>query len=176
LKLAGVGPDEVFYRYLTPKWAYLPMSGEGAANGGGRFNRPGVEALYLSRSPQTALEECKQGASISPPLTLAAYHVTLAEVVDLSGGYDPAVWGAAWANWDCDWKQIARIDKGLPPSWAVSDTVIAARRAGILFPSTRHMGGMNLVIFRQNLSAADKLEVYDPAGALPKDQSSWRNV
>ncbi|MDF3216799.1 MULTISPECIES: RES domain-containing protein [Mesorhizobium] len=45
---------------------------------GGRFNRPCVEALYLSRSTQTALDEYKQGASIVPPATLAAYKITLA--------------------------------------------------------------------------------------------------
>lgn len=69
----------------------LPTSGVGAAMDGGRFNRPGVEALYLSRAPQTALEEYKQGASISPPATLAVYKITLAEVADLSQGFDPEV-------------------------------------------------------------------------------------
>ncbi|RUW26547.1 RES domain-containing protein, partial [Mesorhizobium sp. M1E.F.Ca.ET.041.01.1.1] len=61
MKVTRVGPDEIFHRYLTPKWAFLPISGAGAAIDGGRFNRPGVEALYLSRSAQTALDEYKQG-------------------------------------------------------------------------------------------------------------------
>ncbi|WP_429008470.1 RES domain-containing protein [Roseixanthobacter psychrophilus] len=56
MKIAHLGPDEIFHRYLTPKWAFVPTSGAGAAIDGGRFNRPGVEALYLSRAPQTALE------------------------------------------------------------------------------------------------------------------------
>ena len=38
--------SRVFYRCLTPKWSNLPLSGAGAAQNGGRFNRPGVEALY----------------------------------------------------------------------------------------------------------------------------------
>lgn len=57
MKLARVGPDEIYHRYLTSKWTFLPTSGAGAAIDGSRFNRPGVEALYLSRSAQTALEE-----------------------------------------------------------------------------------------------------------------------
>ncbi|WP_232375860.1 RES domain-containing protein [Mesorhizobium comanense] len=61
----------------------------------GRFNRPGVEALYLSRAPQTALEEYKQGASITPPATLAAYKITLSEIADLSQGFDPNAWDSA---------------------------------------------------------------------------------
>ena len=69
MKIVRLGPDEVFHRFLTPKWAFVPLSGVGAAIDGGRFNRPGVEALYLSRTPQTALEEYRQGASITPPAT-----------------------------------------------------------------------------------------------------------
>lgn len=114
MKLVRVGPDEVFHRYLTPKWAYVPTSGAGAASDGGRFNRPGVEALYLSRAAQTALEEYHQRASITPPATLAAYRVTLDEVADLSAGYAPTAWAPEWAAWDCAWRQIARIDKKGP--------------------------------------------------------------
>lgn len=66
MKLVRLGPDEVFHRYLTPKWAFAPTSGAGSAIDGGRFNRPGVEALYLSRAPQTALDEYRQGALITP--------------------------------------------------------------------------------------------------------------
>ncbi|WP_446721252.1 RES domain-containing protein [Mesorhizobium sp. 113-3-3] len=50
MKVTRVGPDEIFHRYLTPKWAFLPTSGAGAAMDGGRFNLPGIEALYVSRS------------------------------------------------------------------------------------------------------------------------------
>ena len=57
MKVTHIGSDEIFHRYLTPKWAFLPASGAGAAIDGGRFNRPGIEALYLSRSAQTALED-----------------------------------------------------------------------------------------------------------------------
>ena len=88
-----------FYRYLTPKWSYLPLSGAGAASAGGRFNRPGVEALYLSAEPETALAEYKQGSCLPRPATLAAYELDLTDVVDLSAGYDPDYWAAQWADW-----------------------------------------------------------------------------
>ena len=106
MKLVRLGPDEVFHRYLTPKWAFIPLSGAGAATDGGRFNRPGVEALYLSRAPQTALDEYRQGATITPPATLAAYLITLDKVVDLSAGFDPTLWPPEWAQWDCNWRKI----------------------------------------------------------------------
>lgn len=175
MKIVRVGPDAVFHRYLTPKWAYLPTSGAGAASDGGRFNRPGVEALYLSRAPQTALEEYRQGASIVPPATLAAYTVTLDQVVDLSEGYDPAIWDNAWADWNCAWRQIARIEKKIPPSWLLADDLVIGGHRGLLFPSTRHPGGVNLVVFNANLTPDDKVAVHDPDGRLPRDQASWRS-
>lgn len=101
MKIATLGPDDVFYRYLTPKWAFVPLSGAGAAAEGGRFNRVGVEALYLARAPQTALEEYTQDSSLVPPATLASYLLSVDGIVDLSGGYDPDHWSSDWAEWDC---------------------------------------------------------------------------
>lgn len=173
MKLTTVGPDDIFHRYLTPKWAFLPTSGAGAAIDGGRFNRPGVEALYLSRAPQTALEEYRQGASIVPPATLAAYRITLAEVADLSQGFEPEIWDEAWVQWDCAWREIARIDKKVPPSWKLADQIITAGMRGLLFPSLRHAGGTNLVLFPANLLDGDKIEVHDPDNHLPRNQTSW---
>jgi len=173
VKIIRIGPDAVFHRYLTPKWAFLPTSGAGAAGDGGRFNRPGVEALYLSVAPQTALDEYRQGASITPPATLAAYKITLSEVADLSEGFDPLHWDVAWAQWDCAWRKIARIEKKVPPSWKLADKVISAGLRGLLFPSLRHAGGTNLVIFPANLIADDDVHVHDPDNRLPRDQSSW---
>ena len=173
MKIASIGPDAVFYRYLTPKWAFVPLSGAGAAAEGGRFNRVGVEALYLSHAPQTALEEYRQGSSLVPPATLASYVGTIDNIVDLSEGYDPAEWASEWAGWDCPWRKIARIDRKTPPSWLLADKIISDGHKGILFPSLQHPGGTNLVIFHSNLAGTDRLQVHDPDGRLPKDQSSW---
>ena len=116
----ALGPSN-YYRYLTPKWAYLPLSGAGAASAGGRFNRPGVEALYLSAEPETALAEYKQGSSLPKPATLVAYEIELADVVDLSAGYDADHWSSSWADWSCDRRWIARVEHRTP-------AVVAARR------------------------------------------------
>lgn len=63
--LRPLQPAEAFYRFNTPRWSYRPTSGAGAAKVGGRFNRPGVEALYLSRSVETASAEYQE--EIEPP-------------------------------------------------------------------------------------------------------------
>lgn len=170
---ARLGPASVFYRFLTPKWAFLPTSGAGAAQNGGRFNRPGVDALYLSVEVETALAEYRQGSSLPPPGTLAAYRVEAEDVVDFSSGFDPALWPAVWAVWDADWKYIARIERKTPPTWRLADGLVRDGRRGLLYPSTRRAGGTNLVLFSANLTATDRVEVHDPDQRLPRDQSSW---
>jgi len=50
----------IAYRVHTPKWAYSLTSGAGASMHGGRANRPGIQALYLSLELETALAEYKQ--------------------------------------------------------------------------------------------------------------------
>ena len=82
MKVIRLGPDEVFYRFLTPKWSHLPSSGAGAAQNGGRFNRPGAEAVYLAREVETAHAEYRQDSAIVPPGTLVAYRLSVDEVVD----------------------------------------------------------------------------------------------
>jgi len=141
---------------------------------GGRFNRPGVEALYLSVRPDTALAEYRQGASITPPATLVAYQLDVIEVVDFSNGYDAESWPPEWADVACDWKYIARIERRDPPTWLLGDGLIRDGIRGLLFPSFRHPGGTNIVLFSANLGPESRVEPYDPAGKLPHDQSSWR--
>lgn len=94
-------------------------------------------------------------------------------MADLSQGFDPEIWDSAWREWNCAWRQIARIDKKIPPSWKLADLIITAGLRGILFPSLRHAGGTNLVIFPANLVDGDHVAVHHPDDRLPHDQSSW---
>ena len=56
----------------------------------------------------------------------------------------------------------------------LADEALAAGAKGILFASTLAAGGTNLVVFNGQLTADDMLQVYDPAGSLPRNQDSWR--
>lgn len=67
MRLRPLQPAEIFYRVLTPRWAMAPTSGAGAAKHGGRFNRQGIAALYLSRALTTAAAEYQQDQSLMPP-------------------------------------------------------------------------------------------------------------
>ena len=163
-----VRPAATFYRVHSPRWARTPLSGAGAARHGGRFNRPGLRALYLSGDPMTALLEYQQDDVLLPPGTLVTYTVTLARIVDLSGGYIDGLWSPQWAEWRCDWRALALVAKVEPPSWALGDRALASGATGILFPSTRQSGSeaLNLVIYVDHLGASDAVSYHDPGGTL----------
>lgn len=158
---------------LTPRWAHKPLSGEGAAEKGGRANRQGVEALYLSLDPQTALKEYQQLSRLMPPGTLVAYELDVSDLVDFREGYEAKTWSPLWEDFNCDWRELSQTLGVEPPSWVIGDEVIAAGCKGILFPSVANPGGVNLVLYTATLNASDKVAEYDPDKALPKDQSSW---
>lgn len=163
---------EVFYRMNSPRWAFTPTSGAGAARQGGRLNRKGVEALYLSGDTATAIAEYQQTSAILPPGTMVSYSVTASKVVDFSAGYSPG-WDPLWQDFYCDWRNLVFDQYIEPPTWVLSDLVMAAGCQGILFPSVAHPGGINLVVYHGMLGLSDRLEAMDPHGDLPRNQSSW---
>jgi RES domain-containing protein len=171
--LAELGPVTA-YRMHTPRWAIAPTSGAGAAAHGGRANRPGTPALYLALEAQTAMREYQQLSTLMPPGTLVSYTVRLAPVLDFRGGYNPAEWSGLWEEFQCDWRELWFNRRVEPPSWVLADDALAAGAKGILFASKLAPGGTNLVVFTDLLTEADQLHVFDPAGALPKNQDSWR--
>jgi RES domain-containing protein len=162
------------YRMHTPKWASAPTSGTGAATHGGRANRPGAQALYLALEADTAVREYQQVSPLMPPGTLVSYTVSAKAMVDFRRGYDSAAWSSLWEEFSCDWRDLWFNQHVEPPSWVLADEALAAGAKGILFGSRIAPGGVNLVLYNEMLGAGDALTVYDPAGALPKNQASWR--
>lgn len=69
------------YRALNPIYAREPLSGRGAELYGGRFNRKGTPALYMSLSVMTALREANQAGSLQPT-TLVSYDADIERVFD----------------------------------------------------------------------------------------------
>jgi len=171
--VTGLGPITA-YRMHTPKWATAPMSGAGAAAHGGRANRPGTPALYLSLEAETAVREYQQLSRLMPPGTLVSYTVRVEPVVDFRGGYDPTSWSDLWQEFYCDWRELWFNQRIEPPSWVLADEAIALGAKALAFGSKLVAGGTNLVVYTDMLGADDVLDVYDPAGALPRNQDSWR--
>lgn len=168
-----LGDDEAFFRIITPRYAHAPTSGAGAAAKGGRFNRVGQEALYLSKTAETALREFQQAEKLLSPGTITTFLVTRLNVVDFSGGYVAGEWDPAWADYGCNWRKIAFQDLAEPPSWLLADLVRDAGAGGLLFPSIADVPGINLVIFDSSTLPKKMLRVHDPARDLPRDDRSW---
>jgi len=172
--LRELGDGDALYRVIVPRWSHAPTSGAGAAIKGGRFNRPGLEALYLSKDAVTAVEEYRQHERLLPPGTLVTFLVGPLTVVDFSGGFDGDTWEPIWADYTCNWRRLAFDERSEPPSWVLGDLALDAGAAGILFPSSVHVGGINLVLFNSSQLPARMLRVHDPDGRLPGDARSWR--
>ncbi|CAG9252222.1 hypothetical protein PUN4_180126 [Paraburkholderia unamae] len=85
----------------------------------------------------------------------------------------PGTWNPLWEDFYCDWRTIWFNERTEPPSWVLGDAVIAAGAKGILFRSRLSPSGTNLVLYVDELATSDTLEVHDPTGSLPHNQSSW---
>lgn len=162
----------IVYRAHDPQWSFDPVSGAGAQRHGGRFNRPGIPTLYLSEHYLTALTEVSQGGLL-PPTTVTPYTVDCDDVVDLTTARGRRAAGVRMNELDCHWE--AFVEQRLsPPSWELADRLIGNGAAGILVASfAAGATGRNLVLWRFGPDRPHQVICHDPAGRLPKDQSSW---
>src|SRR5690606_2309722 len=71
------------WRAFVPRWAYLPLSGEGAARFGGRWNPVGEPTIYAARELSTAWAEYNQGF-VQHPALIAQLELTGANLADLT--------------------------------------------------------------------------------------------
>lgn len=159
------------FRVHDPKWSFAPVSGAGAARFGGRANRPGVDALYLSLELETALMEYRQLDALIAPAMVVSYEIKVDPIADFRGGYTNQ-WDPIWLDFGCDWRRMVFNERIEPPSWIASDLALAAGAKGILFDSVIN-GGTNLVLYNDMLGATDLVRPYDPDRGLPRDQASW---
>jgi len=171
--LHNLPPGTTLFRAHMPQWAGQPLSGVGAASAGGRFNRQGTQALYLSLDELTALREYQQTSPILPPCTICSYTAALRDLVDLRQLHHGEPWDALWHDWRLDWRLLRWEEHIEPPTWVLGDMVLARGYTGILFPSMARKGGTNVVVYVDQLGDGNTLEVNDPDHRLPHDQSSW---
>jgi RES domain-containing protein len=172
-RIEELSPDAVSFRgtivrSVSVKYATEQdlLSGEGAAIWGGRWNPPGVRAVYGSLDIITATNEAYQqflklGFDLSAirPRVLAGAKVSVSKVLDLT---ESAIrrklrfslselveedWAALQSRGEESWTQA--IGRG-------------ARSAGfeaLKVPSSHRPGGSNLVIFPDRLGARSSLRV-----------------
>jgi RES domain-containing protein len=165
------------YRAHHPGWAWAPDSGEGARIHGGRFNPPGMAALYTSLRLETAWLEAQQGFPFkAQPMTICAYRVDCADMLDLTDAAVQAAERIDAADLACAWEALA--DRGeRVPGWELARRLRAAGRAGIVVPSFARGAGprdVNAVFWDWSPEPPHQVLVVDDFGRLPRDGSSWR--
>ncbi len=165
------------YRAHNPRWSFAPESGEGARLHGGRFNPPGVDALYTCLRPETAWLEGQQGFPFKPqPLTLCAYTVDCRDVVDLTSETTRTALGISVNDLACPWEAIADR-KVQPPTWRLAEMLIAQGCAGLLAPSFApgsNGDDINAVFWRWSPEPPHRLRIIDDEGRLPRTADAWQ--
>jgi RES domain-containing protein len=165
------------YRTHNPAWAFKPLSGDGAAIHGSRFNPKGSPALYLSLDFSTAVLEANQGfAHKIDPSTLCAYEVDCEDIADLRDEAGRKRHAVKLVDMQCAWLALAKAGK-TPPSWDIATRLIAQGVAGILVPSSANRApesASNLVLWDWGPNLPHRVTVSDPSGKLPRNQLSWK--
>jgi RES domain-containing protein len=164
------------YRAHDPRWSFQPLSGEGAAIHGGRFNPQGTPALYLSLRVETAIKEANQGLAFKiEPCVLCAYEVDCTDIVDLRTEAARAARRTRFSDLSCGWFSFLTNHQE-PPSWQIARRLMNAGHAGILVPSFAPDPSpvdQNLVLWRWSDRRPHRVRVYDPRGRLPRNRRSW---
>lgn len=164
------------YRAHNPRWAFAPISGDGAARHGGRFNARGTPALYTSLDPKTAWMEAQQGLPFkAQPMTLVGYRVRCERVIDLADPVVLAAHGIDAAALACAWEDLTSRG-AVPPSWSLASDLIAAGWHGAVVPSLAPgttAAERNLVLWRWSDTPPCQVLVIDDFGRLPQDDGSW---
>ena len=168
--------EGLVFRAHHPRWAYDPTSGAGAARHGGRFNPVGIPALYTALTPTTAWMEAQQGLPFkAQPMTLVAYRVQCAAILDLSDANTLKQLGVVSADLAAPWEDLA--SRGLePPTWTLARRLIDQGAEGILAPSFAPGTGptdLNLILWCWNTDDRCRVQVIDDFGRLPRDDLSW---
>jgi hypothetical protein len=112
---------------LSPRRQHAPLSGDGAARAGGRWNPRGVPALYFSADHGTAIAEHMQGGLIHPG-RLAPFDVENAAILDLTDVAIRTSLAVDDALLYLPWRHARGIARRIPDSGAFADAATAAGR------------------------------------------------
>ena len=164
-------PPLTLWRAFVPRWAHLPLSGEGAARFGGRWNPEGEPTIYAARELSTAWAEYNQGF-VQHPALIARLELVGASLADLTDEQVLGGFGETSEIHRCEWR--AALDAGeQPQTHMLRERLLAEGFHGVVYPSFMSPGGTCVALWRWNGPDEPKLTVVDPEARLPKTPASW---
>jgi RES domain-containing protein len=171
--IATIAYEGMLYRALNPRWAANPLSGEGAALYGGRFNARGTPVLYTCLSPVTAMKEAQQVGTFQP-ITLVAHEASVPRLFD--GRDIDALWGLGIMPADLahsGWRNAMRGGRAAPTQ-SFGARLKEAGIHGLLIPSFApgaDADDLNIVVFAWNSKGKATLRVIDDESRLARPAS-----
>lgn len=150
-----------------------PLWGGAAKIAGARFTpKDGFDSLYLASDPVTALTEVSALVALpggpvpvrAAPLVIVSVDGVVGRVLDLTDVDTLAALNTNAQEITGTWVKVAS-----PPTQTLARAAYdSGAIAGIQYPSAKHPGGVNLVVFPDRLVAdpTDYLEAYDPQGLI----------
>ena len=165
---AAIAYRDKLYRALNPVWTSKPLSGDGAARFGGRFNAVGIPALYCSLSPLTALREANQVGDLQPTV-LVAYNATIERVFDgRSVGALADFRMTVELLADPRWRDEVAAN-GEAQTQTLAKSLIERGYNGLLVPSFARgarADDLNLVLWRWGAKPPSQIELIDDENRL----------
>jgi RES domain-containing protein len=120
----------------------------------------------MSETIETAFAEYQQELGVRPG-TFVAYDVSNARIADLTDGR-----AMRMEDMLGPWKEAAFVVGADPVTWRFTDTVRPIVD-GLRVPSSRYVGGVDLVLWRWNAADGPKVEVLDPNRELPGGSATF---
>lgn len=156
------------YRALNPLYARDPLSRQGAALFGGRFNPKGTPALYCSLTVLTALREANQVGNLQPTV-LVSYQAEIEGVFDgrnaaalQAEGLDPA------ALADPAWRDQMKAGGEAKTQIFARNLIANGYRALLVrsFASGAEENDLNLVLWEWGEALPARVDLIDDEGRL----------
>ncbi|PKA41990.1 hypothetical protein CWR43_17785 [Rhizobium sullae] len=159
------------WRAFVPRWAYAPLSGEGASRFGGRWNPVGAPTIYAACELSTAWAEYNQGF-VQHPAMIVQLELRGACLADTT---DPGLLREFEVPADihrCEWRML--MDQGkVPEAHRLRERLLESGYHGVIYPSFMSHGGTCVALWGWNMPGAPELRAIDPEGRLPKSSASW---
>jgi RES domain-containing protein len=159
--------EGTFFRFQSISYPHPKdaLSGYGARDRGGRWNAPGLVAIYGSTTDNTALEECKAhdryyGVDTRGPRLLVAIEAQLVGMLDLTFPAFRRTLGVTLKELAAeDWRKLLQAGKE-STAQALGRAAAAGRASGLLARSAAVPQGINVVIF-PGAHRADRMAVVE---------------